>query len=65
MAVRIGMKKSSEQGAHYKDGKTLQAASDIDTVVFDLNGTLTQGEVRVDAVNIDNANRRFLKYFSY
>lgn len=64
MAVKIGMKKASEQGVHYKNGKTLQAASDIDTVVFDLNGTLTQGEVSVNALKIDSKNRDLLKYFA-
>jgi Cu2+-exporting ATPase len=64
MAVRIGMRKASEQGVHYKDGKTLQAASDIDTVVFDLNGTLTQGEVSVHAINMGHENRGLLKYFA-
>ena len=65
MAVRIGMKKASEQGVHYKDGKTLQAASDIDTVVFDLNGTLTQGEVSIKALKMDYKNRGLLKYFAF
>jgi len=64
MAVKIGMKKASEQGVHYKDGKTLQAASDIDTVVFDLNGTLTQGEVSVNAIKMDDKSRGLLKYFA-
>lgn len=64
MAVRIGMKKTSEQGVHYKDGKTLQAASDIDTVVFDLNGTLTKGEVSVNAIKIEDKNKPLLKYFA-
>ncbi len=63
MAVRIGMKKASEQGIHYKDGKTLQAASGIDTVVFDLNGTLTEGEVSINSLEIDDKNRALLKYF--
>jgi P-type Cu2+ transporter len=64
LAVRIGMKKASEQGVHYKNGKTLQAASDIDTVVFDLNGTLTQGEVSVRSIKIDDKNAEFLPYFA-
>ena len=64
MAVRIGMTKASERGVHYKDGKTLQAASDIDTVVFDLNGTLTQGEVSVKTLKMDSKNRGLLKYFA-
>ncbi|MGL6029095.1 MAG: HAD-IC family P-type ATPase, partial [Legionella sp.] len=32
----------------FKDHRALQAASDIDTVVFDLNGTLTQGVQEID-----------------
>ena len=63
MAVRIGMKKASEQGAHFKDGKTLQSASDIDTVVFDLNGTLTLGEVSVKTIRMEDKNKQFLKHF--
>ncbi len=65
MAVRIGMKKASEQGVHYKDGKTLQAASYIDTVVFDLNGTLTEGEVSVNDLKMDYKNKGLLKYFAF
>ncbi len=44
LAVKIGMSKSAAKGIHFKDGKALQAAADIDTVVFDLNGTLTIGK---------------------
>lgn len=62
MAVRIGMKKTSEKGVHYKDGKTLQAAADIDTIVFDLNGTFTQGEVSVNNIMIEDKNRALLKF---
>lgn len=62
MAVRIGMKKSSEKGAHYKNGKALQAAADIDTVVFDLNGTLTQGEISVENLNIKE--KQLLKFIA-
>ncbi|STX44891.1 cation transport ATPase [Legionella donaldsonii] len=64
MAVRIGMKKASEKGVHYKDGKTLQSASDIDTVVFDLNGTLTQGEVSVSNLFIEEKNKPLLKFIA-
>ncbi|WP_064088249.1 HAD-IC family P-type ATPase [Legionella feeleii] len=64
MAVRIGMKKASEKGVHYKDGKTLQSASDIDTVVFDLNGTLTQGEVSVSSLFIEEKNKPLLKFIA-
>ncbi|CAM2835502.1 heavy metal translocating P-type ATPase [Legionella worsleiensis] len=52
LAVKIGMNKTSEQGIHVKNGKTLQAAADIDTVVFDLNGTLTEGSIALESIHI-------------
>lgn len=52
MAVKIGMKKAADSGIHFKNGKALQAAADIDTVVFDLNGTLTKGEISVQELHI-------------
>ncbi|KTD82192.1 heavy metal translocating P-type ATPase [Legionella waltersii] len=58
MAVKIGMKKAAEHGIQFNNGKALQAAADIDTVVFDLNGTLTKGTISVQKVQI--ANKQFL-----
>jgi P-type Cu2+ transporter len=43
LAIKIGISKASENGVQFKNGKALQAAANIDTVVFDLNGTLTRG----------------------
>lgn len=54
MAVKIGMKKTSEQGIHFKNGKALQSAANIDTIVFDLNGTLTKGVHEVHKVLVDD-----------
>ena len=62
MAVKIGMKKAAEHGVHFSNGKALQAAADIDTIVFDLNGTLTQGQVVVNALH--HADRRFLRHIA-
>lgn len=62
MAVKIGMKKASDEGVLFNNGKALQAAADIDTVVFDLNGTLTQGEVIVKSLNI--ADKKFLSHIA-
>ncbi|MBA4695968.1 MAG: cation-translocating P-type ATPase [Legionella sp.] len=45
LAVKIGMAKAAEHGIHFKNGKALQTTPDIDTLVFDLNGTLTKGEM--------------------
>ncbi len=62
MAVQIGMKKASEQGIHYNNGKALQAAADIDAVVFDLNGTLTEGKIAVQSLRIDD--KKYLSHFA-
>lgn len=62
MAVKIGMQKASEKGIHFNNGKALQAAADIDTIVFDLNGTLTKGEIVVDALQI--ADKKFLSHIA-
>ena len=62
MAVKIGMKKASENGIHFNNGKALQAAADIDAVVFDLNGTLTQGKIAVDALRI--SDEKFLSHIA-
>ncbi len=59
MAVKIGMKKASENGIHFNNGKALQAAADIDTVVFDLNGTLTQGKMVVKSLHI--TDKKYLR----
>lgn len=44
LAVKIGMTKAVDHGVRFKSAKTLQEADEIDRVVFDLNGTLTQGK---------------------
>lgn len=43
LAVKTGMHKAAEHGVHFKNATALQSAEQIDTVVFDLNGTLTKG----------------------
>ncbi len=43
LAVKIGMNKAAEYGVQFKSAKTMQEAEQIDSVVFDLNGTLTLG----------------------
>ncbi|MBI2785508.1 MAG: cation-translocating P-type ATPase [Legionella longbeachae] len=60
LAVKIGMKKASETGIHFNNGKALQAAADIDTIVFDLNGTLTKGQIEVKALSI--TDKKFLNH---
>lgn len=54
LAVKIGLKKASDNGIQFNNGKALQAAADIDTVVFDLNGTLTKGNIEVRKLHISD-----------
>jgi Cu2+-exporting ATPase len=43
LAVKTGIHKGAEHGVQFKNSKIVQEAEQIDTVVFDLNGTLTTG----------------------
>lgn len=43
LAVKTGMHKAANHGVQFKNAKRLQQMEQIDTVVFDLNGTLTTG----------------------
>lgn len=52
LAVKTGMHKAGEYGVYFKNAKVLQEAEQIDTIVFDLNGTLTQGIPSVKNYNL-------------
>jgi Cu2+-exporting ATPase len=53
MAVKFGLTKiPPETGLSFNTAKGLQAAAEVDMVVFDLNGTLTQNKPRVMACTI-------------
>lgn len=47
LAVKIGVNKALDHGVRFTNGKTLQDAEQVESVVFDLNGTLTEGLPRV------------------
>lgn len=47
LAIRIGIKKAADSGVVFNSAKKLEATDNIQCVVFDLNGTLTQGIPRV------------------
>lgn len=63
LAIKIGMKKAADHGINFKNGRSLQAAADIDTVVFDLNGTLTKGKREVTEYKIYAKNTSELEFF--
>lgn len=45
--LALGFHKARENGVQFKGTKYLEQAAQIDTVVFDLNGTLTEGRPKV------------------
>lgn len=54
LAVKIGISKALQYGVQFKSSKVLEEAASIDTVVFDLNGTLTTGIPVVTGYHINN-----------
>jgi len=52
LAVKIGMNKAAEHGVQFKTARHLQEGSQIDTVVFDLRGTLTKGVPSVNRCEV-------------
>ena len=65
LAVKIGMAKALDNGVQFASAKTLQEADNIDTVVFDLNGTLTTGVPRGCGYRIDSEHLTENDFFSY
>ena len=62
MGVRIGRNKAAEHGVQFRSGKDLEAAANINTIVLDLNGTLTKGIVKISSLKIDD--ERFLSHIA-
>lgn len=53
VAVMVGSGKGAENGILYRNAKSIQALSTVDTVVFDKTGTLTNGFLEVNEVTFD------------
>lgn len=54
VAVMVGSGKGAENGILYRNAKSIQALSEVDTVVFDKTGTLTNGFLEVNEVNFND-----------
>jgi Cu2+-exporting ATPase len=51
LGVTVAIEKAARQGVLFKSGKALQAAAETTDVIFDLNGTLTEGDYQVTQMN--------------
>lgn len=67
-AWKFGKDKAKEHHVEFKTSKAIQMAAKVDTIVFDLNGTLTQGIPVVNYHRIAAENKvsaqNFYKYLS-
>ncbi|HVY53151.1 MAG TPA: HAD-IC family P-type ATPase, partial [Gammaproteobacteria bacterium] len=61
LAIKIGFIETARSGLKIKNGEKLQAAEQVDTVVFDLNGTLTTGIPTVVHSSIEK-DKNLIKY---
>ena len=64
-AVTVGVGRAAEYGILIKNGETLESSKDVDTVVFDKTGTITEGKPEVaDIVCFDYDDDKFLQILS-
>jgi Cu2+-exporting ATPase len=50
LVVNIGIRRGQEQGVNFKGGQSFQDLSTATAIVFDLNGTLTEGNKKIHQV---------------
>ncbi|WP_078083820.1 heavy metal translocating P-type ATPase [Microbulbifer mangrovi] len=60
MSVMVGVGKGAEHGVLIRNGKALQQASDLDTLVVDKTGTLTEGAPKLTDMETDLDKDRLL-----
>lgn len=65
MSVMVGVGKGAQSGVLIKNAESLQRLSDIDTLVIDKTGTITEGEPAVEQIwseTSDYSNQDILSY---
>lgn len=53
IAIMGGISRAARRGILFKDGATLEALADVDELFLDKTGTLTSGQARVQAVEVN------------
>lgn len=62
LAAKAGIDKAAQHQVLFKDDKKLQAAAQVDTIIFDLNGTLTTGKPVVKSFFATKNREQVLAY---
>jgi Cu2+-exporting ATPase len=69
LAIEMGMRKAARHGVEFNSARKLEAADQINSVVFDLNGTLTEGKpqvLRYEALpNAGLTNQQFINLMAH
>jgi len=61
-ALTVGSGKGAENGILFRSGEAIQTLREVDTVVFDKTGTITEGRpMVVDAVSLEGDERALLR----
>lgn len=61
-AVTVGVGRAAEFGILIKNGETLESSKDVDVVVFDKTGTITEGKPVVhDIISFDCSDEEFIQ----
>ncbi|AMK16378.1 heavy metal translocating P-type ATPase [Methanobrevibacter olleyae] len=64
-AVTVGVGRAAEYGILIKNGETLESSQDVDVVVFDKTGTITEGKPEVEDIEtFDMEESKFLQILS-
>lgn len=54
-AITVGLGRGAEFGILIKDGQTLEEAGDVDVVIFDKTGTITEGNPEVEDIVLEDS----------
>ncbi|MCC0695093.1 heavy metal translocating P-type ATPase [Clostridioides sp. ES-S-0048-02] len=59
-AIMVGTGKGAENGILIKGGEALESAHEVNTVIFDKTGTITEGKPKVTDIVLNNVKEEYL-----
>lgn len=65
ISIMVGVGKAAEFGVLIRNGEALQRASEIDTVVLDKTGTVTEGEPSVVGIHVINKDSSIVELLKF
>ncbi|WP_274476166.1 heavy metal translocating P-type ATPase [Mangrovimonas aestuarii] len=65
MSVMVGVGKGAQHGVLIKNAEALQSMSDIDTLIIDKTGTITEGKPQVETIGVFDENIKESELLEY